>query len=421
MEEIVLKKVNAKIYKETLNNGIEVYLYPFNETKNYYITISVNYGAKYTKYKKNAKLYEVIPGTAHFLEHKIMTIGEDPILSKKINEYGSLANAWTNPYGTNYNIYGSINIKENIEILLNLFHYPKFVQKDIDEEKGIIGEEIDMDKDNIGSCLYHKMNSNLFHKSYAKNTTLGEKTDIEKIDENTLNEIYNSFYVPNNTFIIITGNFDKDEVMNFINDYYKINKFRKKDIPKRIIEKEKEEVLVNYEEIKKDMEDIRIKYAIKIKKSDLGNCSDRELSYYLNIILKSNFGPTSKLYERYKNNNIINTLTSSYNIIDDYVIICISAISENPDIFIENIKKDILKLKLSNKEFERKKKMLIKTYISLFENIEDFEYYLCLYLLEDEKKDFKIYEQIINLKYEIAYKVMNKITFKNYSIIKTVK
>src|SRR5574344_360063 len=114
MKERTFKRINEKIYEHTLDNGIKVFLYPFPKTKNFYVTISVRYGSKYHKYKKGDSVYEIIPGTAHFLEHKIMAVGENKVISDRINKLGSLSNAWTGYETTNYNIFGSIDINENI-------------------------------------------------------------------------------------------------------------------------------------------------------------------------------------------------------------------------------------------------------------------------------------------------------------------
>ena len=271
------KKVDEKVYTEKLDNGLEVYLYKTDKTKNFYITISVKYGARITKYKVGNRVVDVIPGSAHFLEHKVMALSENKEISKRINDLGSLANAWTSYYGTNYNIFGSINLIENLKLLLDIFYNTNINEKSVNEEKGIIGEEIDMYKDQIDSLMYSKLFDNLFNKSYSKNTVVGEREDIANITAKSLNEIYNDYYVPNNTFIIVTGNFDIDEVMNTIKDYMKNIKVKPKELPKRIKERDKEIVNIPYEEIKKDMENTRVKYAIKMKKNIFGIKDDNIL------------------------------------------------------------------------------------------------------------------------------------------------
>ena len=415
------KKVDETVYTEKLDNGLEVYLYKTDKTKNFYITISVKYGARITKYKVGNRVVDVIPGSAHFLEHKGMDLSENKEISKRINDLGSLANAWTSYYGTNYNIFGSINLIENLKLLLDIFYNTNINEKSVNEEKGIIGEEIDMYKDQIDSLMYSKLFDNLFNKSYTKHTVVGEREDIAKITARSLNEIYNDYYVPNNTFIIVTGNFNIDEVMNTIKDYMKNIKVKPKELPKRIKEREKETVNIPYEEIKKEMENTRVKYAIKMKKNIFGIKDDNILKDYLGLILSNNFSATSELFERYKDNNIIIGMSYGVNVIDDYLIISINALTNDGNKFIDNIKEDIMKLKLNEEEFERKKKKYLKSYILDFDNIEDIEYLLSLSLMMDNKIDYNEYDKLINLNYKEASRIMKLINYDNTSIIRTIK
>ncbi len=415
------EKVNEDVYYDKLSNGIEVFLYPTKKTKNFYITISVKYGARVTKYKTDSETINVIPGSAHFLEHKVMALSENKEVSKRINELGSLANAWTNYYGTNYNIFGSINIIENLILLLDIFYNTNINEKCVNEEKGIIGEEIDMYKDQINNYMYEQLFKNMFHDTYIKNTVVGERSDIEKITAKHLNKVYSDFYTSNNTFIIVSGNFDENEVMNEINTYMDKLKLKPKRIPKVLKEKEIDDVRISYEEIKKDMEDVRVKYGIKMNKKLFDIKNDTLLRYYISIILSNNFSPTSKLYEEYKNNNIIINMNSSVNIIGDYVVVAISAIVDNCEKFIERISKDIRKLELSKEGFERKKKMFLKSYILDFDNIEDVEYNICESLIMEGKVNYNEYSDILNMNNETAKKILDSFIFDYVSIIKTTK
>ena len=385
MKENTFEKVDEKLYSEVLDNGIRVFLYPTKKTKNFYISISVKYGAKVTKYKLNDKVYDIIPGSAHFLEHKVMALSENKEISKRINELGSLANAWTSYEGTNYNIFGSINIIENLKILLDLFYNTDINEKNVEEEKGIIGEEIDMYKDEINSYIYSELYKNLFNKSYVRNTVVGERSDIEKITSESLNRVYSHFYTSNNTFIIVTGDFDKDEIMNVIKDYISKLNLKPKKLPKVIKEKEPDKVSVAFEEISKNMNDVRVRYALKMKKNIFGIKDDEILRYYMSIILSNNFSATSPLFEKYKNENITSRLSYSFNIVDDHVVIIISSVCSDANIFIDNISKDIKKMTLNESEFERKKKMALKIYVTSFDNIEDIEYDLCSSILYEDK------------------------------------
>lgn len=421
MEELIFEKVNEKLYKETLDNGIDVYLYNKKSFKNFYVTISVNFGAKYTKYKKDNKIIDIIPGSAHFLEHRVMIVGEDKNVSNKINSLGSLANAWTSKYATNYNIFGSVNIEENINILLDIFYKAKFRKNDVEEEKGIIGEEIDMNKDKLEVFMHDRIFNNMYNKSSSKYNIIGEKSDIEKIDYKYLDMLYHDFYVPSNTFIVVCGNFNNDSVMNTIKEYYSKIKLVDSKVPKRIEEKEEEKVYCEYEEISKDNYEPRCNIGYKMKKSVFGKISDQELIIYLNIILKINFTYISKLYEEYKKDNIIHSMGAYANVSDEYVSIVVEGMCDDNDLFIDKIDKDIRKLDVSKEKFEIFKKRLIKNYIVTFDNIEDVEYKITDELTRFGKIDFNDYSIIKDLSYEKCMDVLYKINYDNKCILKTVK
>ena len=421
MEELIFEKVNEKLYKETLDNGIDVYLYNKKGFRNFYVTISVNFGAKYTKYKKDNKIIDIIPGSAHFLEHRVMIVGEDKNVSNKINSLGSLANAWTSKYATNYNIFGSVNIEENIRILLDIFYKARFREKDVIEEKGIIGEEIDMNKDKLEVFMHDRIFNNMYNKSSSKYNIIGEKSDIEKIDYKYLDMLYHDFYVPSNTFIVVCGSFNNDSVINTIKEYYSKIKLIDGKTPKRIEEKESEKVYCEYEEISKNNYEPRCNIGYKMKKSVFGKISDQELIIYLNIIVKINFTYISKLYEKYKKDNIIHSMGAYANVSDEYVSIVVEGVCDDNDLFIDKIDKDIRKLDVSKEKFEIFKRRLIKNYIVTFDNIEDVEYKITDELTRFGKIDFNDYSIIKNLSYEKCKSLLNKIVYDNKSILKTVK
>ncbi len=425
MEIKTFSKVDEKIYYEKLDNGLEVYLYPTNKTKNFYVTISVKYGANVTKYKNEKGVVEVIPGSAHFLEHKVMALSENEEISKRINELGSLANAWTSYYGTNYNIFGSINLRENLKLLLDIFYNPNITEESVEGEKGIIGEEIDMYKDQIDGLMSQKLFNNLFHDSYIKNTVLGERSDIEKITAKGLNQIYKDFYATNNTFIVVCGEFDENEVLNDIKEYMKNVKVKKTPVPKRIKKKDLPTVSALYEEFNKKVSLPRVKYAIKLDKSLFDIKDEVILKYYIGMILSNNLSATSKLFEKYKNEEIIVSMSYGVNIIDDYIIINVNALCKNESKFLENIEKDIKKLVIEKTEFERKKKLILKTVITDFDSIEEIEYNIATSLMIDGQIDFDIYNSVNNMNFDkcqnIIDTIIENINPNNISVIKTIK
>ena len=45
MKKISLNKLDLDVYEETLENGLRIFVLPFKNSKNMYITLSTNYGS----------------------------------------------------------------------------------------------------------------------------------------------------------------------------------------------------------------------------------------------------------------------------------------------------------------------------------------------------------------------------------------
>ena len=419
MKENKYDILDEVVYSKKLSNGFTVYFYPTEKTHNFYVTISVKYGAEVVKYKKNNKIYNIIPGSAHFLEHKIMNFESYDIMKA----LGSVSNAYTSYDVTNYNIFGSTNIEDNINLLLKLLFNPVINKENVESEKGIIKEEIDMKDDNVSLYLYNKLRENLFTSGYQINTVIGNISDIEKITDTSLLQIYNDFYVPENMFMCVCGNFDKIKILNLIEDFFKNNKINSKKRSINIIkESDKEYVKVKYAEVETTLLASYVLVGIKIKKlKKLKDKYKELLSVYLSLIISCKFGSTSKLYERYKNEKIIHSMYSFLDSYDDYYVINISANVIDSNLFIKNIKKDIKKLNILKKDFERKKNKLISNVILGYETIEEVESQIVDEILNNNKLLTNKMELINKLNYNDLVDIINNLDLSNYSILKQIK
>ena len=145
-----------------------MYLYPTNKSKNFYITVSTHFGAEVMSYKKNNKVYDVTKGSAHFLEHRVMDFTKNVDAMNKINELGSIVNAYTTYKGTNYNLYGVEDIYTNMGLLFDRVFKANIKKEDVEMERGIILEEYYM----YDADPYYKAQTtllkNCFNSSFIK-------------------------------------------------------------------------------------------------------------------------------------------------------------------------------------------------------------------------------------------------------------
>ena len=368
-----MKKINFNygefIYTEKLNNGINVYLYPTNKSKNFYATVSTHFGAEVMKYKKGSKIYDVTKGSAHFLEHRVMDFTKNKDAAKKINELGSIVNAYTTYNGTNYNIFGTEDILTNLTLLFDRVFKANIRKEDVESERGIILEEYYM----YNSDPYYKAQTtlfkNLFNEGFLKYAVLGTEEGIKTVTHEELTRLYKDFYTPNNMFIVVTGNFDKDEVLKFIKEYMSTI-YIKKSNAKVLRPREKEEVYSKYEEIALEVNEPKVVIGYKI---NIGKTKDKlKTRLCLEMLLSENFDKTGKAFLRLIENNLPR-FEYSVEECDNFFIVYFTASTSEHELFAKIIDEELQSLDFNLESLNRKRKSLISGLILQFEDIVNVE------------------------------------------------
>lgn len=357
------------VYKEVLDNGLTVYLYPTNKSKNFYITVSTHFGAEVMSYKKNNKVYDVTKGSAHFLEHRVMDFTKNVDAMNKINELGSIVNAYTTYKGTNYNLYGVEDIYTNMGLLFDRVFKAKIKKEDVEMERGIILEEYYM----YDADPYYKAQTtllkNCFNSSFIKYLVIGTEDGIKTVSYKELNRLYKDFYTLDNMFIVVTGNFILEDVLNYINNYMKDIKTTKCNC-KVIKPVENYKVNVSYEELTGSTDEAKIVIGYKVKNSNPKKKIVNRL--LMDMILSENFDKTGSSYLRLMNEGL-NRFSYFVEEVDDYFLIAFTGSTNEYEKFTNIIDEEIKNLDFTKEALERKTKGYISNLILSFEYIENVE------------------------------------------------
>lgn len=419
MKEIKLKKINEIIYYEKLKNGMDVYLYPKKGNQNNYVTFTTKFGSINHEFipVDSDKFIKVPLGIAHFLEHKVFAQENDPQPSEFFAESGALSNAYTTFKNTTYLFSGSDNLKENICYLLDFVQTPYFTEENVESEKGIITQEIHMCDDRPLDILYEHIRTTTLHSNSYKDSVIGDVDDINSITKELLDTCYNTFYHPSNMFLVVTGNFDKDEIMEAIIDNQSKKKYEK--VPKIKLKKikEKDSIVKEKEIIKTNTNIPKVSYNIKvpINKMDIDK---RKLNIYMYIIFSILFDDSSLFNEKAKNDNII-TNSVSINVLNCDTHLIISLINETMkyDELLKMIKKRLDNIEISKQDLERKKKVIISNEIFSFENIEVVNEMIVDSIIFDNHIEENIVDIINSLNLEEINSIIDKIDVNNSSIV----
>lgn len=372
MMKIKLNNINEVIYYEKLDNGLDVYLYNKEGCTNNYVTFTTKFGSIYNEFVPigENEMTKVPHGVAHFLEHKVFVQEEGPQPEEFFANSGALCNAYTTFKNTTYLFSGPDALKENINFLLDYVQKPYFTEENVESEKGIITQEIHMCNDNPTDILYEYIRKNTFHHNTFKDSIIGTVKDINQITPETLFTCYNTFYHPENMFLVVTGNFNPEEILDTITknqankEFKPLNKIKIKDY------KEPDEVVKEKEVININTPISKVAYNIKLSLSNL-DINVRKYNLYLFIIFSILFDDTSLFDEEAKEEGIItNSLYLNLLNCDTHLLISLINETNSYDKLITKIEKTLENIEINEEDLERKKRVLISNELFSFENIE---------------------------------------------------
>ena len=372
MKKIRIKGVEEDIFYEKLDNGLEVYLYTKDTVHSNYVTFTTKYGSVYNEFVPigTSKMTTFPKGIAHFLEHKVFAEKEDPQPMEFFARSGAVCNAYTTFKNTTYLFYATESLKENIDYLLNYVQNIYLTDESVENEKNIISEEIHMYDDRPMSILEEKIRKNTLKTNPYKDSIIGTTEDIRSITKEDLETCYHTFYHPSNMFMVITGNFDPEEIMNVIKENQNKKEFSKEDSIKIKEFTEEDKVVKEKEIVKVETNIPKIAYTIKLPVKDI-RLTRRKLHLYLYILFTILFDETSEFDEKLKNDGIINN-TTYVNLIncDTHILISLMNETDKYEEYINKIKDKLDNIEISEEDFNRKKKVLISNEVFAYENTE---------------------------------------------------
>jgi len=227
-----------------LNNGLKVILLPINSINSVTVLIMIKTGSKYENKNNN--------GISHFIEHMLFkgTKNRPSALqiSQTIEGVGGITNAFTSKEYTGYFIKIASNYLDTaLDIISDIYQNSLFKNEEIEKERKVIIEEINMYNDlpqKYVSVLFEKL---LYGNQPAGWDIIGTKTNILNIKRNDLLNYINNQYSAKNTVLCIAGNFNLQKTNSLIKKYFsKIKNIKTKIAPKTIEKQTKPQILVHY-------------------------------------------------------------------------------------------------------------------------------------------------------------------------------
>jgi predicted Zn-dependent peptidase len=191
------------MHKQTkLNNGLRVLTAPIQGTKTITILALFKTGSKYENRDNN--------GISHFLEHMFFkgTINRPSTLdiAGELDSIGGEYNAFTGKEYTGYLIkVASGKIEIALDVIADILKNSKFESEEIERERGVIIEEINMYHDNPMMYIDDIFEQCLYGDTPAGWEISGPKENIRKFQRKDFQDYFNSQYGANNALVCAAG------------------------------------------------------------------------------------------------------------------------------------------------------------------------------------------------------------------------
>ena len=396
MQIIENSKVKEKLYVEKLENGLTVMIMPKKNIQKKYMIWATNFGSIDNKFiAPNDKEETNIPdGVAHFLEHKMFEQQNGTNSLDTLTALGVNANAYTTTDHTCYLFECTDNFYPAMDELMDYVQNPYFTDQNVEKEKGIIGQEIQMYDDYPSWAVYMNAMKCMYKNNPIIIDIAGSIESISKIDKEVLYKCYNTFYHPSNMVMCFAGDFEPETLIEEVK--IRLKPTEKHGEIKRIYPEEPEQIVKK--ENTQNMEVSMPIFVIGIKDViDNKNCTSSSIvkkHIAIEILLNMLIGKSSKLYkELYEAELITGEPYLDYEFSKQYAHVSITGQSNDPKKVLEKFEAEIKLMKENDIDlahFQRVKNMIYGNYVKEYDDVAE----ICRMFVGDYMKGINSFEYI---------------------------
>ncbi len=211
---------------QILPNGLKLLAAPMSGTQTATVLVIIGTGSKFETKNTN--------GISHFLEHMFFkgTTKRPSTLSlaAELDKVGGEYNAFTGKEYTGYWVkVEASQLNLALDVLADMMLNSKIEAAEIEREKGVIIEELNMYLDNPLLYIEDLFEQCLYGDSPAGWDTIGNKTNILKFKRQNIINYWRSQYSSNNAIICLAGKFQPREIELTKRYFAKMNRSNIKD------------------------------------------------------------------------------------------------------------------------------------------------------------------------------------------------
>lgn len=215
------------ITEYSLPNGLRVLLFPDQSKPTVTVNITYLVGSRHEGYGE--------AGMAHLLEHLLFKGSKNhPNIPQELTDRGSRPNGTTWYDRTNY--FETVPATDdNLDWALDLEAdrmVNSFVsKKDLESEFSVVRNEFEAGENSPFRVTFERLMETAYRWHGYGRSTIGNRSDIEKVPIQRLQAFYRKYYQPDNAVLVVAGKFDTTKALSLIE-----RKFGAIPRPKRSVE-----------------------------------------------------------------------------------------------------------------------------------------------------------------------------------------
>lgn len=187
-----------------LSNGVRLVTKTMEDTESVTVAFFVGAGGRYEDMKHEY-------GAAHFLEHLLFKgttkRPEAQIIAEEVDSVGGYMNAYTAEDHTSYYIKLPKNyVGLAFNILSDIITDPLFKPEEVERERGVILEEMNVYKDDPGRYVFDLVGDLLWPKDGLRTNVIGTPEIVTEMPRQVIVDYFKALYCMDNLVVSVAGN-----------------------------------------------------------------------------------------------------------------------------------------------------------------------------------------------------------------------
>ena len=204
--------MDQAVNKTILNNGIRIITKKMLHVHSVSMGVWVNVGARDESPAKS--------GLSHFIEHMIFKGTKKRTafqIAKEFDAIGGQTNAFTSAENTCYHAKVMVtHLETMVDILSDIFLNSVFDEKEIENERAVILQEIGMVEDNPDEYVHVLSGRNFWGKNSLGQLVIGTRENVAGFNARTIKGFFHNLYQPERIVISVAGNLEHNRLVDLI-------------------------------------------------------------------------------------------------------------------------------------------------------------------------------------------------------------